>query len=321
MLFMEDNLQHFGPQEQAGEDMDFNQINYFLSILRTGSFSEAAAASFISQSSISKQIQALENELGVKLFRREHSKVSLSEAGYEFFSFAEDCEKRRMELDARLRQYSDKNQDTLSIGSIPVMVSDGIASMFAKFQKEMLQENLNVNFDIYSEEQDVVFNALKTNKIDLAFLRPTYLSKDLYESFLVTKDEIVFVCHKDNLLSTRKEISLEQLSQERIILISPRSSLYQTCFAELMRFGVSGNVVSTTGRHPVALEMVNHNLGVTLLPRRLLVEDTRYSGLVSIPLTEPIQVYLSLMKQKKRELPYIAQRFWDFVKEQYSCLP
>lgn len=298
--------------------MDFNQISYFLSILRTGSFSEAAAASFISQSSISKQIQSLEKELGVKLFNREHSKVSLSEAGYEFFTFAEECERQKMDLEGRLRRYSNKNEDTLLVGSIPVMTADGIASILAKFQKEMLKKKININFDIYSEEQDVVFHALKAGKTDLAFLRPTYLSKDIYDSIPVTQDEIVFVCHRDNPLSSRQTISLAQLHHERIILISPRSSLYQTCFSELKRVGVSGNVVSTTGRHPVALEMVNNNLGVTLLPSRLLHDDSRHPNLVNIALKEPIKVYLALMKQKNRVLPYIAKQFWDFVEENYS---
>lgn len=50
--------------------MDMNQVRYFLAIVKTKSFSEAAYELFISQSSISKQIKSLENELGVVLFER-----------------------------------------------------------------------------------------------------------------------------------------------------------------------------------------------------------------------------------------------------------
>lgn len=55
--------------------MNFDQLKYFLTIVKTGSFSEAADEMFISQSSMSKQIKALEHELGIDLFKREHSKI------------------------------------------------------------------------------------------------------------------------------------------------------------------------------------------------------------------------------------------------------
>lgn len=50
------------------------QIKYFQAVVRCNSFTEAAEECFISQSAISQQIQALENELGVKLLNRENRK-------------------------------------------------------------------------------------------------------------------------------------------------------------------------------------------------------------------------------------------------------
>lgn len=69
--------------------MNLNQLKYFLAIVKTGSFSNAADDMYISQSSMSKQIKALETELGVDLFKREHSKVYLTEIGAEFAKYAE----------------------------------------------------------------------------------------------------------------------------------------------------------------------------------------------------------------------------------------
>lgn len=297
--------------------MNFNQISYFLAILRTGNFSRAAEDSFISQSSMSKQIKALEDELGVEIFRRERSKISLSDAGYEFFSFAEKIEAERLELEDRLKRFSVKHQDTIIIGSIPVVTAYGISRIFAKFQVKMLQQGLNINFDLYSEEQNTVFLALKSNKIDLAFLRPPYLSGDLYESLLIAVDEFVFICHKDNPLSKNEVLSLSQLKNERIILLTPRSTLYQACTAELGKHGVLSSIVSTTGRHSVILEMVSNKLGVTLLPKRLLNSST-YPDLVSIKLTEPIQTSLVLTKAKNKKFNKVTTKFWEFIKTNYA---
>lgn len=61
------------------------QIRYFQAVVRCNSFTEAAEECFISQSAISQQIQALENELGVKLLTRKNRKFSLTPAGEYFY--------------------------------------------------------------------------------------------------------------------------------------------------------------------------------------------------------------------------------------------
>ncbi len=59
--------------------MNFNQLRYFVAIVKHGSFWSAALEEYISQSSLSKQIKALETELGVVLFNRTGNKITLTE--------------------------------------------------------------------------------------------------------------------------------------------------------------------------------------------------------------------------------------------------
>lgn len=61
------------------------QLNYFQAVVRCNSFTEAAQECHISQSAISQQIQALENELGVRLLQRENRKFSVTPAGEHFY--------------------------------------------------------------------------------------------------------------------------------------------------------------------------------------------------------------------------------------------
>jgi LysR family transcriptional activator of glutamate synthase operon len=58
--------------------MNFNQLRYFVAIVKHGSFWSAALEEYISQSSLSKQIKALETELGVVLFNRTGNKITLA---------------------------------------------------------------------------------------------------------------------------------------------------------------------------------------------------------------------------------------------------
>ena len=63
----------------------FKQLKYFQSVVRLNSFSEAAEGNYISQSAISQQIQALERELGFKLFERRNRSFTPTPAGEYFY--------------------------------------------------------------------------------------------------------------------------------------------------------------------------------------------------------------------------------------------
>ena len=66
--------------------MLLRQIKYFVTVVDTGSFTEAAEECFISQSAISQQILSLEKEIGVQLLRRSTRRFTLTEAGKYLYS-------------------------------------------------------------------------------------------------------------------------------------------------------------------------------------------------------------------------------------------
>jgi len=113
--------------------MEIRQIQYFLSIVDTGSFSAAADEHFISQSSLSKMVIALEKELAVPLFDRSKRKVSLTEAGKAFLRHArklnDDYKATLIELDGYR-----STADSFSVAAIPVLPQYGIATTVAQFR-------------------------------------------------------------------------------------------------------------------------------------------------------------------------------------------
>ena len=96
--------------------MNLNQLKYFLAIVKTGSFSNAADDMYISQSSMSKQIKALETELGIDLFKREHSKVYLTDIGAEFAKYAESTVKQHNDMLLYLDEFATKKSNTIRCG-------------------------------------------------------------------------------------------------------------------------------------------------------------------------------------------------------------
>jgi DNA-binding transcriptional LysR family regulator len=87
--------------------METRQVQYFISIVEAGSFSAAADELYISQSLLSKQIMALEKELGVTLFDRSKRKISLTDAGEAFLKHARKLNSayKNMSVELRLLPY------------------------------------------------------------------------------------------------------------------------------------------------------------------------------------------------------------------------
>lgn len=288
--------------------MNLNQIEYFLAIVHTGGFSAATDEVFISQSSLSKQIKALEEELGLELFLRKHSKVSLTAAGRDFLAFAEKVKLEQSELLARLSRYQFARHAAIRVGSIPIVAAYKIAALFARFQSEQYKTNI----DLYEEEQQSIIALLHNNQIDFAIVRTDKLDMEKYDSIPLFWDEIAVVCSVGHPLAQKKSLMLQDLQSEKIILLDPKSSLYSLCIEEYGKQRLFPKIAFTTTRHQVLLEMVSANLGIALLPVKL-VDTEHYKQVAVIPLSKKVFSAVALIKPKISRLSPISCKFWDFV--------
>ena len=104
--------------------MHYNQIEYFLAIVKHGGFSKAADAIFISQSSLSKQIKALEEELGTELFNRRVAGNKLTESGELFLRYAVQVTRQHNDLMEALGALQSRIKATIKLGVLPIMSLD-----------------------------------------------------------------------------------------------------------------------------------------------------------------------------------------------------
>ena len=142
--------------------MNLLQIKYFLEVSKTLNFTNAAQNLFVSQPAFSRQIQALEEELGVKLLFRNNRKVVLTEAGKVFQN---RFEKIVNEIEESLEEVKSKtaHQDFVRIGVLQVITSELIDNLLEKlcgfFSPEKIQ--------IYRYRFDELKEAFEKDKIDI----------------------------------------------------------------------------------------------------------------------------------------------------------
>ncbi|MDY4920532.1 MAG: LysR family transcriptional regulator [Phascolarctobacterium sp.] len=291
--------------------MNFDQLKYFLSIVKTGSFSEAADDMFISQSSMSKQIKALERELGIDLFKREHSKVYLTSAGGKFVKYAESAIKDYNDMKLYLDEFVKKSSKTIRIGSIPVVSSYGVSQHIADFTTSHTND-INVIIDMHEASQDEVLSELDEGKIDMAIIRTEYLENaEELEQIHYLDDTFVLACNKNHPLSKRSEVSLTEAAQYPMSLLSPSSRLYTIVVKALEEKGVNVKPNCLTTRHKILLEILQKSDCVSILPDSL-VDTKQFPNVTTINLKEDLTSSVALVRKKNQRINSIAREFWNY---------
>lgn len=144
--------------------MNSLEIQYFLTIVKYGSFTEAAQALSVSQPAISKQIRQLEAELGCSLFARSGRTLSLTEAGQAYHAYFQQC---RFQLDLLKNRLEEQKQDGIAILRIayPEDVEPSYIREPALAAASAMETPVRLEFSCYPEGELV--NLLTDGKADL----------------------------------------------------------------------------------------------------------------------------------------------------------
>jgi DNA-binding transcriptional LysR family regulator len=290
-------------------NMEIRQIQYFLSIVDTGSFSAAADEHYISQSSLSKMIIALEKELAVPLFDRSKRKVSLTEAGEAFLRHARKLNDNYKGMLIELDGYK-STADSFSVAAIPVLPQYGIATTVSQFRDKFP----HIHFSLEEIDGLNILPALTEQRFDLAFTRHNYIDHDQFESLEISKDKLLLVVSKKNRHADRSSISLQELANDNFILFDKVTDLHKLIMDECGKAGFEPTIFYSSHRKVSVVGLVATNIGIALMPAKSY-EYHRQPDVLAIPLDEDIECNMVLVYLKPRQLPDTAKLFVDFMKQ------
>lgn len=204
--------------------MEINYLKEFVHLADVGNFLTASEDLFISQSSLSKHIKAIENELGAQLFNRTTRKVRLTEVGETFLVYAREIAKQQVEYTKEIKKLLTRKDDVVSLGALPTMAQYDITDIVYTFQRKHPDLKLNL---IMSDTNDLK-QKLEDGVLDLAFLRETAQNDEFYRIFF-TNDNLVAVIPNKHPLSSCDCIRLEQLKDEDLCVMAQGTMLYELC--------------------------------------------------------------------------------------------
>lgn len=246
--------------------MNIDFFREFIVLADTRNYWEASERLFIGQSTLTKHIKNMEKELGVALFARTSRKVELTDFGKLMIPYARAVMDTKYEYTERIAIEKEAINGKIILGVIPSMVQYGITSLLAGFSKECSGSLVKVLEDDSVNLKD----CLRQNRCELAFIRESKgwpIDDDLVKLHYMD-DRMVALLPAGHPLAGQKKIRLEQLQDEKFVLLKQQTMMYQLCMDACQRVGFKPQVAFDCHRLDAILDLVTQGMGVSLLMNR-----------------------------------------------------
>ena len=267
--------------------MELRQLRYFLALANHLHFGRAAKSLHIAQPSLSQQIKALEEKLGVTLFERSRRRVTLTTDGEALLPYARELVALADDAQKELAERGGLRIGRVRLGTTPTLGGHLLPAIVRDF----FQTHPGVELTITEGGSDQLARSLAEGRLDLALLiDDVHLGDNAFEALL--NEPIAVAVPAAHRLGGRDAVRLDELRDEGFILCREgyhlRSLTLEACAAAgfAPRVTVSGTDVDT------ALRFVRAGLGVTLVPEIAArsVEGVRTVALVDPPLSRTIGI-------------------------------
>ncbi|MHB8337556.1 MAG: LysR substrate-binding domain-containing protein [Ignavibacteriaceae bacterium] len=193
--------------------MESFRLKVFRSVAKNLSFTKAASELYISQPAISKNIQALENEFGLRLFVRKGNRIYLTSAGKVLLDYSEKIFNLQLKLESNLNLFKEEQTGSLRLGASTTIAQYVIAPVLSKFNKKFP----NIKLSLLSGNSERIADALLKGEIDLGIVEGKIKNKDLKYTFFIS-DELVAATSFNNKLVNKNEVALKELIRLPLIL-------------------------------------------------------------------------------------------------------
>lgn len=215
------------PEMKGLFSMTSDQLRYFITIVNLGSFMETALELNVSQSTVSKQIQVLEQELGVSLFDRSSRKARLTPEGQKLLPEIRFIMEKIEHLCESAAKLQPQAVNSFTVITLPFVGFLDLYTPFDRFEKE----HPGLQLEIVELLEPQMMKRLPNNDFDVALTyEHEYQLSGFKSPFIpLTEDEAVFVVHKDHPLASLEAVTLEDIENLPLLLMNSHTCVAKLC--------------------------------------------------------------------------------------------
>ncbi|AIF50265.1 LysR family transcriptional regulator [Pelosinus sp. UFO1] len=287
--------------------MELRQLEYFLMVSKTNSFTRAAERLYVSQPAVTNAIRSLEEELGIQLFDRNQKQAILTTEGQVFCKHVENIMRGVSTTIFEINELKNLNNGVLTLAITPIAGTRPIPMFLKMFKKQY--PNIKLSFIegnvpeiqtlLIEDKADLGIVILGDNNILLDYTR-------------LGSQELVVCCSKEHCFQRKNSIELSELVNEPLILLTQNCLLRKIIIKEFERLNTLPQIAFESNHIQTIKSLVACNAGLTILPQDLC--DT---SLITIPLNTPVMIDIAIAIKKNKALSHAAQAFLDLAKETF----
>ena len=258
---------------------DTRQLEAFVSLCATGSFTETAKRLLLTQSAISHSMRTLEEEAGCQLIRRQGKKVSLTEAGERLLRFARPFLQEMSVVREELSGFEKFGAGRIRLGASQQACRFFLPPLIKEFKKGVPQ----CRFEVYGEDTPKCLNMLSLGELDLAIsLEPI---KNLEIEFVPCfTDELRLITTQGHEWAKVGSVDWTKVAGENFILDNRASYSFRMINEYLEQNGLKLTSFMEISSSDASKELIKLGLGVGVMADWLVAKVVASGELVSLPL-------------------------------------
>jgi len=288
--------------------MDFDQLETFLEVARSLSFSRAAEKRFRTQPAISSQIRALEEEVGARLFDRSGGKVSLTTAGKTFQKYVEEALVSRRNVITAMAEL-----ERVPRGELVVAANEGtslhiLPEVFAEFK----QQYPKVSVSVMRSEHAKILDQVVDNTVDFGVVSLP-ANDNRMQVVVIHRDDVVLIAAPSHPAAKLNQPRLADLASFPVVMPKlgrTRDALESAFHAQ----GVKPNISMELDSSELLKRFVAAGVGIGFIARSNVVEDVKAGVLTAMSVSDlAIRRDLALVFRKDKALSRAALAFIDIA--------
>jgi LysR family transcriptional regulator, transcriptional activator of the cysJI operon len=296
--------------------MEFDQLRFFVDLVREQSFTKVAERNFITQPAVSLSMQKLEEELGTKLLERTTRKVLVTEDGQIFYDYARDILDKIQEVKSVLQERQDRVLGTVRLATVH---SVGLYELPASL-KEFIRRYPEVNIHIEYQLSEQVYHSVLDGDADLglvAYPEP----RNAITVLPFFEDELVLICGTDHPLAKQETVSLHELSAQPFVAFECEIPTRKAIDELLVRHGVRVEIRMQCDNIEILKKMVEVGLGISLVPLLSVGEEARSGALKVLRIQDhTVRRPLAIIHRKAKALSRPQRAFVELLTEEGAGL-
>ncbi len=294
--------------------MNFNILRYIITVAEEGNFTRAAQKLYIAQPSLSQIIKSEEKRLGVMLFDRSHSPITLTDAGHEYVRWARQVVSIHENMERHLQDFSSNEVSVLRIGILPECSAFILPTPLKAFRETNPKRYVQIQELSSNELQESLENS------DLDFIvgltHPnafTYCSEPLYDEKIV----LAITPEYSPVNEAVEEVDLADFADAPFIMMEEGQFLYNVTHELCKRSGFVPKTVVECYNLETALHMVKAGVGISIIPDLMskLVGGLNYYNIKGLTPQSQISVVYRCDRHLTREAKELIELIKSNIKE------